>query len=463
MISRFVKMTLENGRRPTATPVAVSLMVLAATALLPHPAEAVPSFAVQTGQPCAACHVGSFGPQLTSFGRDFKLFGYVASKGKATLPPVSAMVTTSFTHTGADQNPPPAPWTGPNDNISLDQVSLFYAGAIIPDLMGAFVQATYDGVHHVIHWDNTDIRLAKDTDISGTDLVYGITINNNPTVQDLWNSTPGWRFPYVQSALAGGPAAATRIDGNFAQKVVGVGLYAMWNDLLYAEADAYIPLNIPTLYGLGLTGLSGSDTVDGVMPYWRVSLQHAFDQGHHSVQVGTYGMTANVFPGNDHSTGQTDGYTDVAADVNYQWYAKPSDVTADIFSAHATYIHEDQDLAASSLLAGTNAHDQLNTLRLDASYSLGATYTPSVQYFRTWGSNDAALWTASTNGSPNSAGYVGEIAWSPMGKPGNSVQWFNPHVTLQYVAYTQFNGTSMHAGDNNTVFLNLWFALGLPN
>lgn len=463
MITRSFEKPHENNRRPAPASGAVILMVLAATILPSHQAEAVPSFAVQTGQPCAACHVGSFGPQLTSFGRDFKLFGYVASKGKATLPPVSAMVTTSFTHTGADQNPPAAPWTGPNDNISLDQVSLFYAGAIVPDLMGAFVQATYDGIHRVVHWDNTDIRLAKDTDIGGTDLVYGVTVNNNPTVQDLWNSTPAWRFPYVQSALAPTPAAATKMDGNFAQKVIGVGAYAMWNDLLYAEADVYKQLSYGSQYALGITGVAGSDTTDGMIPYWRVSLQHAFDQGHHSVEVGTYGLIANVFPGNDHSTGKTDGYTDVAADLNYQWYAKPSDVTADIASFHATYIHEDQDLSASSLLAGTNAHDRLNTIRADLSYSLGATYTPSVQYFRTWGDTDAALWSSSGNGSPNSAGYVGEIAWSPMGKPGGSVQWFNPHVTLQYIAYTQFNGTSMHAGDNNTVFLNLWFALGLPN
>jgi hypothetical protein len=38
-------------------------------------ALALPSFAVQTGQPCAACHVGAFGPQLKPYGRDFKLHG----------------------------------------------------------------------------------------------------------------------------------------------------------------------------------------------------------------------------------------------------------------------------------------------------------------------------------------------------------------------------------------------------
>ena len=40
--------------------------------------------------------------------------------------------------------------------------------------------------------------------------------------------------------------------------------------------------------------------------------------------------------------------------------------------------------------------------------------------------------------------------------------WLNPHLTLQYVGYTQFNGTSQHASDNNTLFLNVWIAFGLP-
>ena len=37
------------------------------------PAQALPAFATQTGQPCQACHVGGLGPQLTPFGRNFKI------------------------------------------------------------------------------------------------------------------------------------------------------------------------------------------------------------------------------------------------------------------------------------------------------------------------------------------------------------------------------------------------------
>src|SRR5664279_374408 len=77
--------------------------------LLARPAEAIPAFAQQTGQPCTACHIGGYGPQLTPLGRAFKIGGYTQQGGSgwAASLPLSLMFNSSFTHTGADQNPPP--------------------------------------------------------------------------------------------------------------------------------------------------------------------------------------------------------------------------------------------------------------------------------------------------------------------------------------------------------------------
>src|SRR5438552_1854079 len=44
-------------------------------------AYGLPSFARQTGQKCAACHVGGNWPQLTPWGRFFKLAGYTPGRG----------------------------------------------------------------------------------------------------------------------------------------------------------------------------------------------------------------------------------------------------------------------------------------------------------------------------------------------------------------------------------------------
>ena len=59
--------------RRILTTLAAAFVALAAFGA--GPARAVPSFSEQTGQPCTTCHVGGFGPQLTPFGRAFKLGG----------------------------------------------------------------------------------------------------------------------------------------------------------------------------------------------------------------------------------------------------------------------------------------------------------------------------------------------------------------------------------------------------
>src|ERR1700675_2462542 len=60
---------------------AVAVVVLAGYLTIGYapPAQALPSFARQTGQPCGACHTDF--PGLTPFGRGFKLRGYTIGGG----------------------------------------------------------------------------------------------------------------------------------------------------------------------------------------------------------------------------------------------------------------------------------------------------------------------------------------------------------------------------------------------
>ena len=87
-------------------------------------AAAVPAFAEQTGQPCVGCHVGGFGPQLTPFGRAFKLGGYTLRTNSFNVP-LSAMAVASYIRTQKGQPSPPASSFRDNDNFALDQVILF--------------------------------------------------------------------------------------------------------------------------------------------------------------------------------------------------------------------------------------------------------------------------------------------------------------------------------------------------
>src|SRR5271156_1335602 len=91
-------------------------------------ARALPSYARQTGQQCAACHNGF--PELTPYGRLFKLNGYTFGGGNSNLPPLAVMEVTSFTHTQAPQYGGAAPHYGQNNNFAAEFGSLFYGGAI---------------------------------------------------------------------------------------------------------------------------------------------------------------------------------------------------------------------------------------------------------------------------------------------------------------------------------------------
>lgn len=422
-------------------------------ALWGHAARAVPSFAAQTGQPCAACHVGAFGPQLRAFGRDFKLGGYTASDGGKHGLPIAGTVQASFTHTQSPE--PPARWFAPNDNPALDQISLYYAGAISRHI-GGFVQITYDGVARQLHIDNADLRYAREKEIFGKDSVWGVTLNNSPTVTDLWNSTPVWGFPYNLSPLAATPAAATRIDGAFAQSVLGLGGYIMWNDWVYAEADLYRGLGRDVRNATGIVPVAGTDSVVDTAPYWRLALTH--DWGKRvNWEIGTYGIAADVLPGGLSPSGRADRFTDVAADANWQFTLSPRRITSDILSFHATIIGEAQDRAASALLADASRHGNLTTMRADLSYAIAATYIPTIQLFRTSGSTDAAYWQQ-PGGNPGSAGAIAELAYVPFGKPDSPIAWGNLRFALQYIAYTEFDGQRSHASDQNTLYLSAWAA-----
>lgn len=450
-----VKLILARASRGplgSASLITALLAVIAASPVLcwESPAKAIPAFAQQTGQPCEACHVGAFGPQLKPYGRDFKLFGYQSDDGKNHLPPIAVTVQMSETHTATAQSPPPAPHFGENDNFAIDQTSIYYGGRL-PMGWGAFAQVTYDGVGESFNLDNVDFRRATQLTLFGQDSVAAFDINNNPTVEDPWNSAPAWGFPYNGSSLAPGANAAALIDGGLAHGVVGVGGYVLWNNMIYVDATAYIPLERNVAGRLGEGEDNSSDRWTGAAPYARIALVHDLDNAETQTgELGAFLMRAQRYPAGDVSAG-VDTFSDWAVDANYQYIGSSRHVV----SAHAIYIHEDQTLAASSVLSGTRPKNVVSTARADVSYSFANTWTPSVQLFATNGTFDPALYAAGAK----TTGYVAELAYTPWGKVGSPFYWVNARFALQYVGYTEFNGVRHGAGDNNTLYANVWIAL----
>jgi hypothetical protein len=425
-------------------------------ALTASPAGAVPLFARQTGQQCAACHNGF--PELTPYGRLFKLSGYTFGGGQSSLPPISAMVVASFTHTDAPQAGGAAPHFNDNNNPALDVVSLFYGGVILPNL-GIFGQLTYDNIGKATSWDNTDLRYARAIKISGTDAIVGVTANNNPTVQDIWNSTPAWGYPWLSSGLAPAPAAATLVEGGLAQEVVGISPYIYWNNLIYAEIGGYRSLGNRALTALGANP-GGFSSINGVAPYWRFAVEPKW--GANSWEFGTFGLEAAQVPGGVAGFG-TDHITDVAFDTQYQYLGETN-----AFSVQASWIHENDATSASHQLGDvSNGHDHLDSTHIKASYYYNQTYGATVAHFAIGGSKDPLLWGAdSLTNSPDSSGWIGELDYMPFNHGGPAFwPWLNVKFGLQYTYYTRFNGGTTNydgfgnnATGNNTLYLFSWLA-----
>ena len=411
------------------------------------------------------CHVGSFGPQLTTFGRDFKLNGYTMGEVKNRLQQISAMAFAGFEHTQDDvaQTGSLARFKN-NDNIEVDQISLFYAGELLPHV-GILGQATYNGVADQLAWDNTDIRYANNMTLSGKNFIYGVTANNNPSVQDLWQTTPAWKFPFVGSALAPTPEAGGPYMGSLGGTVGGVGVYSMWNDLLYTEISDYASLPDKVQSTVGEHDISTSDHLTGFDPYWRVALQHTFGQQYAS--IGTFGMDSERYPGNVRTNG-TDKILDTALDATYQFTSADNKHN---LSLYGSALHEHQDLSASHALGNaTNSTDTLDFYNASASYYYKNTYGVTVSRFAVTGSSDAAIYGApngdSATNSPNSAGWTVQLDATPFGTE-KSLGWpyLNARFFVQYTAYDKFDGASTNydgagtnAADNNTWFTGVWFA-----
>ncbi len=383
-------------------------------------AHAVPSFARQTGMSCGACH--TVFPELTAFGRSFKLNGYtltgmkqIQKSGAAgnmkinEIPPLSAMLQVGFTHVAKTRNLGGAQ----NNNVAFpDGLSLYYAGEISPH-MGTFLQVTMDSSSSNFGFDMADFRYANRATLGGRSLVYGVTLDNSPGMEDVWNTTPAWNYPYIGSSTA--PDNGIGQSQLFSIMGAGLGGYALWDNHWYGAASLY--------RSAAVTGSTGGE-ISNFAPYWRFAWQGTLPNSAY-LEVGTYGLYAKIH--NSSSPQDYTKYTDWAVDSTYQ---QPLN-GGNLVSLHALYLHENQTLTSGS--------NTLQQFRADANYELGHWAQASLGYFNSWGSSGISS-------TANIAGLVAEADYLP---------WENTKFSIQYTAYTKYAGSST-ASDNNTLYLNSW-------
>lgn len=490
-----------------------TLCMLGGSALMltSQPARAVPPFARQTGLACEACHTAP--PELTAFGRRFKLSGYTLttrpplvndiddSKRNTVwltdLPGIAVLAQIGYDH--YDRAPPdtgaPYPAHAQSDTYQFpDQFSLVYAGAV-SDKVGAWLQLTYNGVGGGVGVDNIDIRYTDHT--FDNKWLWGVTANNYVTFQDVWNGFGSYSIPNFNtvtlwsSGVAGAGLNVPIINTFGPGKVAGIGGYGWYNDSLYFELSAYHSAfpggGTPTTDSSNL-GNAGGAAVDGFAPYAR--LAYEYDWGYNAAEIGTTGMYVKSIPsvgyisaqqslaaaaaGNSYQPAQTfnpgaaNKYTDLSLDWQYQYNGQHN-----IFSFEGHVIHEkrqNSDQLTAATFAGlqggpiySNPTDTLTQLLVTGEYYHDRRYGGIVSFSKTKGTSDVLA--NGGDGSPASQYELFELDYFP---------WLNVKLLLQYNAYqvvannqnpfnlsnSVFPNSPPHpnvkASDNNTWIVGLW-------
>ena len=479
-------MTLHRVARWLALGFATGVAWLALSA----PAQAVPVFARQTGHNCQACHTSP--PELTAYGREFKLNGYTF--GEAQTLPIAVGVMASYESVSDNTDHS----TGnkvcnPCNEFHVDQASLYFGGKLTENL-GMFGQYTvapnqggtgpWSGAE-----DNTEIRYVHRFSSSGSgedDSLVGLMINNNLTMQDVWNAVPAWQFPgwFANSQSGFTPVASTYLDDGVVgpQREVGIGAYLWWKKTIYAELSEYQkPWGSFSwlVNGSGnnqcagsaqvVSGCVPSDVLDGRNPYYRLAYSHDWDYS--SIEVGIFGIFAKTYwdaaywtplsveqslgfnsPGN-----ATNSYHDFAIDAQYQYNRNEPWV----FTAATSYIKEHTNLTPlyQNGLA-SNTSDSLNEFKIRATTYYDRTYGGSLSLTTLTGTADPLRYNqggagGSASGSPSSTYWDFELDYVP---------WQNMKFLLHYTAYTKLNGGSgnfdglgNNAAGQNTLVAGIWW------
>jgi len=434
-------------------PLMLGVLLGTAAILVPLDAQAVPSFARQTGQNCVACHAGGQFPELTTYGRMFKMTGYTI--GERTVP-LSVMGLASYASIanapeGTQKHAQPIFATG----------SLFLAGKITENI-GAFTQITYDNYAvdngdgtfsgHT-QADNMDLRFANHIVTDKQDWIYGVSLNNNPSISDPWNSAAAW----MQYVPVPSPSSHQFIDGTTPYpgfgsggNIAGLSAYLFWNKTVYAEvgtyktADQILSFMSEGIADASKTKLSGSNN-----PYWRLALSHEW--GAHNLMVGASGMTAHVYDGGADTSdpGNLGQFSNNGIDAQYQYILDPHTITAQL-----AYMQQEQtwsDNAINTASGTSGLTDTVNKSRAKVSYVYKAKYGGSLAYFNQTGTTSVLQTT-----DPATNGMTYEAFWIPKQ---------NIRIGAQYTAYGKYNGATdnydgngRNASDNNTLFLYAWFA-----
>jgi len=473
-------------------------LLVVAAATWTSAASAIPVFNRQTGQNCQACHAGGQFPELTPYGRMFKLTGYTI--GSRTAVPLAMMAVASVSsvrNTGKSDDP--GADFSKNGKLVFAGASVF-AGGRITDNFGAFLQYTYDpyasqdagGKYHGhAAADNMDIRYADHFVGATHDLVFGVSANNNPSVADPWNTAAAW----MQYVPVPSPSSSQFIDGATPYPGYGTGgntsgltAYAFLDGHLYLEGGVYRSTRGALAFMKLGQATSDLTRLQGNAPYLRAAYNVAW--GASTLMIGGATMASRVYddPADTSDPSTLHRFRDSSIDAQYQWLLDPHALTLQAVATRQ--VHRYPGFLAGQVpafvdaqgnpLAASSSTDVLRLLRTKASYTWRATYGASLSYFDLSGTSntlnqssgydpltgtitsDASAAAPSTRvngnltGNPRTLGETLEAYWLP---------WQNLRVGAQYTFYQRYNGSARNydgfgrnAADNDSLFVYAWLS-----
>ncbi len=480
---------------------AFGLATGAAWFVLSAPAQAVPVFARQTGHGCQACHTSP--PELTAYGREFKLNGYTFGEAQPFPVAIGVMASIEYVGDNTDHSTPGAKVCPDCNEAHIDQGSIYFGGKITENI-GMFGQWTFAQTGGGSGpWasaeDNTEVRWVHRFSSMGNgenDSVAGLMVNNNLTMQDVWNAVPAWQFPgwYANSQSGFAPVASPFLDGGVVggQRLIGFGAYVWYKKTIYAELSEYqkpwgsfswfvngsgnnqCPGNPSTPSGCTAFAGNPSDVLDHWNPYYRLAYSH--DWGYNSIEAGIFGISAKTywdaaywtpgaaepgFGGNASgvftSGNSTSKYNDFAIDWQYQYNRNEPWV----FTAAGSWIHENASLSPwfqNGLVS--NDSDSLKEFKIRGTLYYHRMYGASLSFTNLTGTTDPLRYAqgaggGSASGSPASNYWDIELDYVPLQ---------NMKFLLHYTDYTKLNGGAGNFdgfGNNstgqNTLVAGIWW------
>lgn len=395
------------------------LLLLASTQ-----AQAIPSFARQTGSSCADCHVGSYGPSLTPYGMRFKLGGFTDTDGNGTKIPASGQLTWSR------RNP-----SRGDSTARLTQADLYLAGRVNDNIGGySKIRSNNSGnATFTTQLDDVDLRfVSKPFQLAGKDAMLGVSVNNNPGISDPIHVLPN-ASTFTPAAVSN--ASSTMLSSSaLSNRVIGASVYGLYDRNWYGEVGSYSALSVDAQDHLGWqpNGDPGklSDTGYARLAYMKDMKRQFF----------SVGMSAMTTRRQRPRTGPSDEFTDLGYDLTYQFLGTREHVLSLAYVNIYERRRYGSPLLPSDPTLAPLSRGSVRDQTISMNYVFKQTYGVLAAHMMNTGSFDAARYLP--YGLPDTTSNLILLYWTPFGKEGTYTSNANVRVSASWFRFDKFNGSA---------------------